>query len=266
MKVVALLIVFLIAGAVFGAIGWFGYRMFVKPVQIERAELADPTPEPTPDPSMGAFESASASVGDRERLPETIKALREFVAAYPASPALPDAKAALGEANLSLLFSTFESPEKQKYTVAKGDSLVKIAGITKSNAELILRSNNLISVDLQIGQTLLIPEVDIAMIVDRASNTLTLTNRGEFLKEYTLQSSVPGSSAVDTVVKDKIAVRDGKRVVFGGKDYPGSERSILLEQGNLTIRSSGGSGVLVSQEEIEEIFPLVSRGSRVTIR
>jgi hypothetical protein len=55
-------------------------------------------------------------------------------------------------------------------------------------------------------------------------------------------------------------------VVFGGKDYPGSERSILLDQGNLTIRSSGGSGVILSQEEIEEIFPLVSRGTPVIIR
>lgn len=275
MKVFALFIVLLIAAIVFGGIGYFSYTMFVAPAKMEKAEAvaaatAAATPAPTPEPGLDAFESAMAMVADRERIFDAMAALQQFVTMYPSASVIGEAKAALGELNASVVFSTIDSPEKIVYTVASGDSLARIASRTNSSAELILRSNNLSSIDLQIGQLLKIPKLDTAIVVDRATSTLTLFNNNVFFKEYPLLGPVPGSAGVDTSIREKIATRDGKRIIFGGADYPGSERTIVLEQNAPSIRgaatASSGGGIQISQYDIEEIFPLVTRGTRVIIR
>jgi len=275
MRVFALFILLLIAAVVFGGIAYFGYTMFVTPAKEQKAErvaaaTAAVTPEPTPEPGLDVFESAIAMVADRERMFDAIEALQQFVTMYPNASVIGEAKSALGELNASVVYTTIDSPDKMVYTVVSGDSLARIAGRTNSSAELILRSNNLSSIDLQIGQVLKVPQVDTAIVVDRATSTLTVFNKNVFFKEYPLLAPVPGSAGVDTSVREKIAVRDGKRIIFGGADYPGSERSIVLEQNAPAIRGGGatasGGGIVVSQYDIEEIFPLVTRGTRVIIR
>lgn len=273
MKVFALLVLLLVATLVFGGIAYFSYTMFVAPAKEERAERIAAevavTAEPTPDPGLNDFEASMALAEDRERTFDAIAALQQFVTAYPSSSLLPEAKTALGELNATVVFTTLEAPDKLTYTVASGDSLVRIASKTNSSAELILRSNNLPSIDLQIGQVLRIPQLDTAIVVDRATSTLTLFNKNVFFKEYPLLAPVPGSASVDTTVREKIATRDAKRVIFGGVDYPGSERTISLEQNAPSIRGGSattGGAIVVSQYDIEEIFPLVTRGTRVIIR
>ena len=114
-------------------------------------------------------------------------------------------------------------------------------------------------------------------VIDRAAKTLSVTNKGELFKEYPLvalelPSSARGKDPVATQVKEKVALKGSERVAFGGRDYAGSERWILLGLTNAIIRSAAtdGSapppGIIVSQEDIEEIFPLVARGTSVTIR
>ncbi len=275
MKVFALLVVLLIAAVVFSAIGYFSFKLLIAPEKEARAEhsasiaYAAAVPEATPEPGLDEFESAMALVGDRARTLEATAALQEFVAKYPSASVIGDAKAALGELNASVVFTTVDGPGKSNYIVASGDSLVRIASKTNSSAELILRSNNLASIDLQIGQELKIPQLDTAIVVDRATSTLTLFNNNVFFKEYALLAPVPGSAGVDTTVREKIATRNAKRVIFGGADYPGSERTVVLEQNAPTIRggsATSGSGIVMSQTDIEELFPLVTRGTRVVIR
>ena len=61
--------------------------------------------------------------------------------------------------------------------MGKGDSLVKIASKFKSNAELIFRANNMETINLKIGQKLVIPQLDISVVVDRkAGNTPAKTS------------------------------------------------------------------------------------------
>ena len=101
----------------------------------------------------------------------------EFIRNYPDSPKIAEAKAALGGINTSQVFSPVPSPEKTSYAVGKGDSLVKIASKFKSNAELIFRANNMQTINLKIGQQLVIPQLDMSIVVDRKARTVTLLNR-----------------------------------------------------------------------------------------
>ena len=61
---------------------------------------------------------------------------------------------------------------------------MKIAAKFKSNAELIFRANKMETINLKIGQPLVIPQLDISVVVDRKAGTVTLLNKGQFFKEY----------------------------------------------------------------------------------
>lgn len=272
MKVFGLFLLLFVAVVVFGSIAFFGYKLFLAPAKEMRAEQAAAAvePAPTPDPALPEFEEAMELANDRTKIFDAIAKLQSFVARHARSPLFGEAKAILGELNATVVFTTMDAPDKVEYTVQRGDSLVRVASRTNSNAELIMRSNNMPSIDLQIGQVLKVPQLDTAIVIDRPTQTLTVFNNNVFFKEYPLLSPVSGSSEVDTTVREKIAQRDGRRITFGGRDFPGSERIIQLADGGLSIRgvdpAVGGTGIVVSQHDIEEIFPLVTRGTRVIIR
>ncbi len=161
MRWIKALIVLVLAAAVFGTAGFFAYKLFIVPEKLDRAEAkaiaeqaANPaaTPTPPPDYSLPAFQKAMA-LKDAGKLEEARRALLDFINLYPQSTKLADAKAAIGEMSMRFIYTSEPGPDKIDYTVVGGDSLVKIAAKTKSNAELILRSNNLASIDLQIGSS-----------------------------------------------------------------------------------------------------------------
>ncbi len=282
MRLIKVVILLLVMVAVFGGAAFFGYKMFLEPAEMDRvAEIAQenaPPPTPLPDYSIPRYEEAltRAKAGS---VAEAQEAWRNFIAAYPKSTKLPDAKAALGQINVGQVFSSGETPKKVPYTVVSGDSLLKIAGKTDSNGELIMRANNLLSIDLRIGQNLLIPKVAIAIFVDREAKTLTLLDEGNFFKEYpilSLKASGKAGEPVDTKVSDRLAMQDSNRVPFGDKGYASSERWLMLDGGDVirgVLREEDGSlpsslppGIVLANEDLSEIFPLVSRGTAVTIQ
>ncbi|MDD5201138.1 MAG: LysM peptidoglycan-binding domain-containing protein [Terrimicrobiaceae bacterium] len=285
MKLLKFFIVLGLAVAIFGTAGFFAYKLYIKPEKIDREEAkalaAAPPATPPPDYSLPALEKALA-LKKSGTLVEARDALLAFIERYPQSTKLADAKAALGEINTQFIFTSAPGPDKIDYVVVHGDSLVKVAGKTKSNAELILRSNNLASIDLQIGQPLRIPQVEMTLVLDRNAKTLSLVNKGQLFKEYpVLSMELPGAARgkapVTTQVKDKIAINGANRAAFGSRDYVGSERWLMLGLANAVIRGRPEadekgqpvpmpSGIVVSQEDIEEIFPLVMRGTQVTIQ
>ncbi len=285
MKLLKVLVVLLLAAAIFGTAGFFAYQLYVKPVKAdiaeEKAVAAAPPPTPIPDYSLPVFEKALALQKAGKRL-EARDALLNFIAQYPNSPKLAAAKAAIGEINTQFIYTSAPGPDKIDYIVVAGDSLVKVASKTKSNAELILRSNNLATIDLSIGQQLRIPQVEMTLVLDRQAKTLSLINKGQLFKEYPLLAmelpgAARGADPVTTTVKDKIAIRGAERAAFGSRDYVGSERWLMLGVTNAVIRgrpeldATGQPapmppGIVVSQEDIEEIFPLVTRGTPVTIQ
>jgi len=270
------LIILVLVGLILGGSAFFAYELYWKPKKLDMEDKATSTQasaEP-PDYTLPAFQKAA----DLERsgnIDGARAAWGEFIRDYPNSPKIAEAKTALGRINTGLVFSPTPSPEKTSYSVGKGDSLVKIASKFKSNAELIFRANNMETINLKIGQQLVIPQLDMSIVVDRKAGTVTLLNKGKFFKEYrTVALKTPGvSTSAQTKVADKIALQGSNRVAFGDKNYSGSERWVMLGSAGLVIRGlpAGAEGapppgIIVAQRDVEEIFLLVSRGTPVTIQ
>lgn len=270
----ALVIIILVVG-ILGSGAFFTFKLFVQPKQELKEEIATvPVPTPTPDPSLAAYE-ALVQTRKSADLPAARDAYRNFLDEFPDSPKRAEAKAELGEINMDILLSTFASPEKVSYTVVRGDALVKIANKTNADAELIMRSNNLPTINLQIGQQLLVPQIQASLLIDREAKTVTLLDAGKFVKEYPLLS-LANASAGETKILDKIATKDDKRVAFGSKEYVDSLRTILMASAGLSIQgvpeaAEGETpappvGTSMKQSDIEELFLFVSRGTPVSIQ
>ena len=291
MKSFKLIFLTLLGSLIFGSAGYFGYQLFVKPgraVQREKAaKLAAPLSTPTPDPGQGDFDRLK-SLQSSGKVAEARGGWRAWIETHPKSNLMGEARRQLGNANLALLFQPGEGTTAITYTVAKGDSLAKIAAKNHSSAELIQRANSLPGINLQIGQQLVIPSLKVSVTLDRSARTLTLLDNALFLKEYTLVSApsapkAPGKpEGTTTKVLDKIATSGTKRVAFGDKAYAASERVILIAQAPpitaLPIPATAGpvqgasntpaaappmpGGYVLAPEDLMEIFPLVSRNTR----
>lgn len=275
-----LVILALVAG-ILGGSGYFAYEYFMKPRQldIQEKQQAEVAPTPPPDPSLAAFAALKPMM--ESETPEALAALDAFLSTYPDAPNAPDVRAVIGKINISRLLSPDPSPEKVSYSVVSGDSLVKIAAKQKSGAELIYRVNRLSTINLKIGQQLMIPKLDTALVLDRAAKTLTLLNAGEFVREFPIRSlKLPPAAAkgsVETKVSDKIAMKGNMRAAFGTKDFEGSERWIMLATSGIVVRgvpAAGADGVtpamppgiIVEVSDIEDLFVLTSKGTPVTIK
>ena len=276
MAIVRTLIILALVGLILGGSAFFAYELYWKPRRLDMEDRAASSQAPggVPDYTLPAFERA-ASLERTGGVDGARAAWAEFIRNYPNSPKIAEAKAALGGINIGQVFSTAASPEKTSYSVGKGDSLVKIASKFKSNAELIYRANKLQTINLKIGQQLVIPQLDMSIMVDRKAGTVTLLNRDQFFKEYrAVALKTPGvSRSAQLKVVDKIALQGSNRVAFGDKNYSGSERWVMLGSSGLAIRGlpegAGATpppGIIVAQPDIEEIFLLVSRGTPVTIQ
>ncbi|MCX7869472.1 MAG: LysM peptidoglycan-binding domain-containing protein, partial [Terrimicrobiaceae bacterium] len=178
--VLKVLLVLGLAGAIFGTSAYFAYELFWKPKKLEalekkEAEAAASLPPP-PHPSLALLDEAKAAIalGNASAARQALETIVED----PSAPVLSEARGLLGEMNIRELFSPAPFGGKTPYTVVRGDALAKIAARTGAGAELIYRVNNLQSINLQIGQQLLIPSLEITARVTREKKLLTLEDHG----------------------------------------------------------------------------------------
>ncbi len=267
---------------VFGGGGYAAYVFLVKPARPASAERAGPPPMPAPTPDPAGPELAKAEALKKERkLPEARDQLEAIVMNFPTSPRLDDARNLLGEINADLALSTLPAPDKADYVVKAGDSLDKIARQFKTSGELIMRSNNLANTIIQPGQRLSIFQPDFSLEIHLGEKRVVLQNKGKFFKQYAVKASMlPGASRpgeIKTRVVEKVAYRDGKRVTFGTKEYPGSTRWIILAQPGYTLypetpagpaataAAKPPTGLGLDPADLEELHTLVSPGIAATI-
>ena len=296
MRTFKFLTVLILGLAIFGSAGYFGYILFIKPGRLERndkaAKASGPAATPTPDPGIPGFQRIKTlqAAGITPTVREEWVA---WVASNTNSPLLPQARQLLGNANMTLLFDPSANPTLVTYSVVKGDSLAKIASKQHSSAELIQRANQLPNINLQIGQQLVIPQLKISLEIDHAAKTVTLLENGSYLKQYPLLSCPGATKATATInskVLDKSALSGTKRIAFGDKAYAPAEKMILLTQapsivatpeqqippattdaGQTNASAASPSpafmpgGYVLSREDLQEIFPLVSRNTPVII-
>jgi len=274
------LFVLLLAVLIFGGAALVSYELFVKPERKISAEKSGEIPaEPVPDISGPEFQAA-AKLRQENRLTEARDALVLFLQKYPSGLHLEEAKDLLGDVNTEILLSGYRSPEKQEYVVRSGDVLAKIAARTKTTPELIMRTNNLPSTMLQVGQRLLISHPDFSLFIQRKAQIVVLLDQGQFFKRYhakTVKVSAKQPPRINTHVAEILAFKSGKRVGFGSKEYVGSTRWIRLNQPgyflysepDATHRDESGQpappGLGLAASDVEELSSLVGTKTPVTI-
>jgi len=276
------LTILLLVAAVLGGSAYFVYDLYYKDKKldiIEQTAPPTPVPSPTPDQSVAAWDALKPTAAmDTIDARESIK---NFITTFPDSVRLPEATAALGRINLVLFRDTGATPANTVYTVKKGDSLAKIASVTKNNVEQIYWVNQLSSTNLQIGQLLLIPSLNTSAVLNRDKSTLTVLNHGEFFNEYPIVSlTLTGGASkgeFEAKVADRVARKGETRVAFGAKDYAETERFVLLSPGGTTIRptptpAADGTippnppGIVLSLADFNDIFALLKSGTPLTIK
>ena len=276
------LTILLLVATVLGGSAYFVYDLYYKDKKldlIEQTAPPTPVPTPTPDQSIAAWENLKPNAAK-----DTIEAresIKNFITTFPDSARLAEATAALGRINLVLFRDTAATPANTIYIVKKGDSLAKIASVTKSNVEQIYWANQLSSINLQIGQQLLIPALNTSAVVKREKSTITVLNNGEFFKEYPIVSlTLTGAAAkgdFETKVADRVARKGETRVAFGAKDYAETVRFVLLSSGGVSMHPAptpaadgtippNPTGIVLSLADFNDIFALLKTGTPLTIK
>jgi LysM repeat protein len=271
---------FLLAVAIFGSAAYFGYKIFIRPEMIMRAEKeAAANPHPTPDVSLPEFEAAK-KLRDEGKLVEARSAFTALIQKYPGGLHAGEAQDLLGEVNTSILLSNYPSPEKEEYIVRSGDVLARVAQKLKSTPELIMRTNNLSGTMLRIGQRLLVSHPEFSILVQRNAKWLYLLDHQHFFKRYRLlDEKLPANSAakIETHVAEIMAWKDGKRIGIGSPHFLNSTRWIRLAAPGYILYSEPddahqildipppNDGIGMSATDVDELSSLVNPKTAVTV-
>ncbi|HEX7193794.1 MAG TPA: LysM peptidoglycan-binding domain-containing protein, partial [Chthoniobacterales bacterium] len=237
-NLVKLLIIAGLAIGIFGGGGYLAYRLFFKKADKLKLGVNHPVVTPTPDAGVTMFEQANHEF-ERGEKESGKKILWALIQNLPDSEKNSDAKKLLGSLNVREFFSTQPGPDKTEYVVARGDSMARIAGKTKCDAELIFKANGLDSLTIQPGQKFIIPRGEFSLLINLKKHDLTLLKKGAFFRWYEpLEFKIPAAGVSGQYkVREKIAWSAGTRVAFGEKNYLGSSRWIVISSNGTAIYS-----------------------------
>lgn len=270
----------LLALAIFGSAYYFSYNvLFKQEIAVQKEQRGEILSTPAPDISLPEFQAA-AKLRQDGKLLEAHDALMAFIQKYPNGQHFEEAKDMLGAINTDILFSPVASPEKQEYIVKKGDVIARVAQRMHTTPELIMRTNNLNSTMLRIGEKLLISNPEFSLFIQTKPKLIVLLNHGNFFKQYHIQEEkLPPKQPprVATKVAEVMAWKDGKRVGFGTREYALSTRWIRLAHPAYTIYAIPDAfhpaanqpppalGLGISASDAEELSSLVNGKTPVTV-
>ena len=100
--------------------------------------------------------------------------------------------------NMKLLFSPILTPKSTLYVIKPGDTLNKIAGEFNTTAELIMKSNQIISDKIFPGQKIKVWVAPFTLIIDKSQNTLILKTDEEVIKTYIVSTGTNNSTPTGT--------------------------------------------------------------------
>lgn len=273
--------------AIVGATAFYGYELFVRPQKALQEEKRRGPPPPPPDPTLPEFQKCL----DAEKAGDPLAAraaFESFIERNPQSTKIEEAKDRLGEINTQLFFSAQPSPEKQVYNVRPGDVLNKVARITKTTPELLMRVNGLKGTMLRINQQIFYTPAEFSLVISRKTQKIALLNRGKFFKQYAIRSlttpqgspkkSVPPLPKQQGRVLEKVAWgASGGRVIFTDKEFEGATHWISLSVPRHTIYAEPDAnsqvrankpptgGIGIRPEDAAELAVLLMKGNPVII-
>jgi LysM repeat protein len=184
--------------------------------------------------------------------------------------------------NLKILFSDIVENDDLLYEVQKGDSLGAIASRFGTTVELIKRANGLTSDMIKVGDVLKVSQAGFSVMVDKSQNILLLKRNEEPIKTYVVstgkENSTPvGTFKIVTKLKDPTWFRKDIGVIVPpdspdnilGSRWLGFDLSGYGIHGTTDPESLGSHEtkgcVRMKNEDVEEIFAILPRGSQVTI-
>ncbi len=192
------------------------------------------------------------------------------------------AKGKIEDLNMKILFSNIVDEDSILYEVKSGDTLGKIAKKFGTTVELIQKANDIESHIIRVGDRFKIPTVDFSVIVDKSQNTLFLKKDDEIFKTYTVSTGANNSTPVGefTIIskmKNPVWFRrdvgavvpaDSPKNILGtrwmGLNVEGYGIHGTTEPEKLGQQITEGC-IRMRNEEAEELFSIVSRGTKVTI-
>jgi LysM repeat protein len=276
------LFLLLLTAAIFGGGWYFTDKLFLAPDRAREEEKQQPPPPPPPDDSLPELATA-LEIKKQEKWIDARKALESFVDHWPDSTKLEEARDALGEVNSRILFTPVAAPEKQLYIVRSGDVLTRVATRTKSTPELIMRANNLSTINLRIDQKLSVPMTDFSVVISRKRNKVILFNSGRYFRQYTIKAwptpvKKPGPGPAPKLtgkIAGKLSWHDGLLVNFTDKGYPEASHWIQLTIPGHTLFAEPApgdthaqkppAGITLAPEALPELAAVLRKNDPVTI-
>lgn len=298
-----ILLLLIVVGITLGtmATAYWMYKKVLQPDTRVREEIAElkRTEAPQIDPGAKRFEAAVALI-KQEQIEAGRDALYKLLQQFPDSPTCLEAKRIIGEINMDMLFSPDEKAGKKDYIVQPGDSLLRIATRQNTTVDSLIRINALLSWTLQPGDHLTVVPLDFSVVVDISDKTVTLRRKAGdkeyFFKEYhAVDLRLPAGlkAPAEMEIGGKSAVFDGKQVTATDPRYVDAEKWLPGTRAGVVLRTPlvvkpappaeapagkekpkpvevasaepvvQESGVFLKSEDLEELFAVVRRGSKL---
>lgn len=279
MRVFKVLVILCLVAVIIGGGAGSYWLLVLRPRQLDQIAEARraPTGQPTPDPSTEDFERAAA-MRLAGKPAEAREALAGFINVHPDSGHRAEAEGLLGAINVDAVFSTNPGPDKVIYIVRSGDTLDRVAHKYKVNPDLIFRASRLESINLKIGQKLVIPTLDLTIEVRLKERRVVLFNHGQYFRSYVvreLRTAPKRGVSLNVKVKERIATKDGIRVTFGTKEFAESLRAVAFDQPGYTVfalppdgsaeKPPATTGVALEASDAREFYTLVKAGDPAAI-
>lgn len=182
--------------------------------------------------------------------------------------------------NIKILLSNIPTPQTVIHEVQVGDTLGKISKQYNVAMELIKTCNNMKSDVVRVGQKLRIWTGKFSIYVDKSQNILILKSNEEVIKVYHVSTgknnSTPvGTFKITTKLENPVWFKAGAVIppespdnVLGtrwlGFDIEGYGIHGTVEPDKMGQQVTAGC-VRMRNEEVEELFQIVPRGTEVTI-
>jgi len=234
---------------------------------------------PAPAESSSALCQRALALESDGKLAEARALLQPVADAPDASDNVLDL---LGKIDMKILLTAAPAPEKVDYTLVAGDSLGKLARKFGTTVELIKKSNNLTRDLIRIGDRLRIYQGHFAVIVNKATNELRLTDNGKFFKRYRVGTGEYSKTPVgEFQITSRIANPpwwrpDGQTIPYGdpanilgthwlGINVPGYGIHGTWDTNSIGKQATAGC-IRLLNDDIAELYTILPIGTVVVIR
>jgi hypothetical protein len=263
-------------GGVAGA--YFYWKKFAQPELVVNRHISGKGGGTLERPDLGKrhFDAALALLKEGE-LVSARDRLLYLMQYFPESATYDESRRIVGEVNLDLLLSKIPMPGKVEHKVRRGEALVTIASRNQTTIDYIMRANGKTSEFIFPDELLTVYPLRFRVEISLGKGTVTVFDGEALFKEYQiLDRNLPADikAPVATTVSERVAWHGDQPVNFTHPAYMSCAKWIRTGKIGLFIRQSnpGGEGgesrpfgVMLANEDLEELFTILRVGSKVDL-